>query len=62
MLWRKKKKRKKATKPKAVTQTAAPQQPVEEIPQRITGLRRCTSRLFGLRDDSSGGADGWHIP
>lgn len=33
MLWRKKKKRKKATKPKAVTQTAAPQQPVEEIPQ-----------------------------
>lgn len=34
MLWRKKKKRKKAIKPKAVTQTAAPQQPVEEIPQR----------------------------
>lgn len=103
MLWRKKKKRKKATKPKAVTQTAAPQQPVEEIPQttksekkeetpkqkkpaggkykkvlslekvfldtfgrltnrqRITGLRRYTSRLFGLRDDSSGGADGWRI-
>lgn len=27
MLWQKKKKRKKATKPKAVTQTAAPQQP-----------------------------------
>lgn len=32
MLWQKKKKRKKATKPKAVTLTA-PQQPVEEIPQ-----------------------------
>ena len=33
MLWQKKKKRKKATKPKAVTQTAAPQQPVEKIQQ-----------------------------
>ena len=32
MLWQKKKKRKKTTKPKAVTLTA-PQQPVEEIPQ-----------------------------
>jgi type I restriction-modification system DNA methylase subunit len=32
MLWQKKKKRKKATKPKAVT-LVAPQQPVEEIPQ-----------------------------
>ena len=32
MLWQKKKKRKKATKPKAVTLTA-PQQPVEGIPQ-----------------------------
>lgn len=32
MLWQKKKKRKKATKPKAVTLTA-PRQPVEEIPQ-----------------------------
>ena len=32
MLWQEKKKRKKATKPKAVTLTA-PQQPVEEIPQ-----------------------------
>ena len=32
MLWQKKKKRKKATKPKAVTLTAS-RQPVEEIPQ-----------------------------
>ena len=32
MLWQKKKKRKKATKSKAVTQTA-PHQPVEELPQ-----------------------------
>lgn len=32
MLWQKKKKRKKATKPKAVT-LVAPQQPVEDIPQ-----------------------------
>lgn len=32
MLWQKKKKHKKATKPKAVT-LVAPQQPVEEIPQ-----------------------------
>ena len=32
MLWQKKKKRKKTTKPKAVTQTV-PQHPVEEIPQ-----------------------------
>lgn len=32
MLWQKKKKRKKATKSKAVTQTA-PHQPAEELPQ-----------------------------
>lgn len=33
MLWQKKKKRKKATKPKAAVTLVAPQQPVEEIPQ-----------------------------
>ena len=40
MLWQKKKKRKKATKPKAVIQTADPQQPVEEIPQTTEPEKR----------------------
>lgn len=44
MLWQKKKKRKKATKPKAAVTLVAPQQPVEEIPQTTEPKKKKTPK------------------